>query len=623
MILLFALMYSLASVLLSMLSLGAKMRRINSPTARGNSVVQNDDDAPLTIGPDPEKIEFWRSKSDQEWIEYFAGGDCPLKMDKLWKSQIYILDQIRTEERKAEQKKKKYAKLSEEELARVNVRQGVYLTIEIFRGAGKSRVLMCYIARQLAEDPTIQAIVYCENNNKAVERVSWAKQIFDSERFKEVYGNILKYDNKNKLVSKRMGSIEASSKKGKKSAQGSHPPFIFLDDIWSETENGSPAEFENTRKWMGGLIDTSDGAKCWINLCTRKGDDDFYEYMSHDLKMWNVIRRPILLNDPDPSSYEFWTPTNQDLIKEARELLGDDFDESLYDEGMVERKRRIRVLDKVKFSKGEIYGKCPIPGRFPNGKFSLASVLLRREADPETFETEMQCNPIPAKGRLFDMDEIEYYNPNSLEQPPLIKRILKGGGKTLAFVDPAYGTSKASDFDAIVVITLIKSKYFVREVRFGQWNFRERSKNIIEIMEKWDLTKIFIENDFGQAARDGEFFKIYYPGLKIHIKEYLSRGKGKKYQHLYNQEFGSRLASKIGKIRSKMERLIQQNRFYVPEPSVIDQASAEGINKLLKQMRQFPQCTKYDIIDATAMGIDSLGTKKKSSGTIAKRVRAL
>jgi len=463
--------------------------------------------------------------------------------------------------------------------------------IEIFRSAGKSKLVMGILCYIICENPNERLFLLAEEIKKGIQRVRTIRNMLGSPRIIEDYGYLIN-DSAGKSVRKGKSTelmfechrdIDAFEPTlmaitwQDSQALGYHYTGGVMDDPWSkklQNQEGAKAKWMD---WWGEFQGCLDICRFLYILCTKKGVKDLYLDLE-GLKMFKLLKVPLVQQFPDS-------------IKLLTNKEGD-----IYTGAAIKGKYKITDTCHGKYS-------MTIHNRDPKkGKIKFCIPVLRHN-DPLNFQMEYQQEPYLPDGDVFKWEHANLYNRRS--QDPLVFRFFKqfNSIKKIGIMDLAFGESERSDFNVLLVMALYRRRFFIIDAWVGKWSAQKRIEVIRKFGEKYPGTPLYIEADMAQIAWVKDIRKRVNT---VKIRDFISRGKGRNYQILYE---GEEKASKKGKIHDALAVPWSDGNFYISK-------ELPCLSDLELQLKQFPRCDVWDIIDTLAMGVIVL-RKSMNSAVIA------
>ena len=328
---------------------------------------------------------------------------------------------------------------------------------------------------------------------------------------------------------------------------GYHPDYGILDDIIQSEDSRSAVSGDKLRDWFREVLFPMQMKRLYV-IGTRKGPTDIYDFFKKR-GIFKISTRKALNRIPK-------------------------YESKLDEDG----KRYIIIKeDLTPLEKRELV-------YWPQ-KYTLEDLLLIREViGAEAFSGEFQNDPIPATGRTFLKEWLEYYNYYDLIESDLFR-----GASLYTAYDPG-GTSERADYNAIVTIALILGKIYVLDVKYGHWRPEQAIKKIEETYYTWQepfgkypLT-VGMEAEFLQ----GVFITLgramgldYFPFLPL----YPGRTSGDKIKRISSlNPYFSQHQVLISEQAQGTEEFKKEYLLYDPE-------------KLRKQPRDKDR-TRWDVLDA-------------------------
>lgn len=436
----------------------------------------------------------------------------------------------------------------------------------IFREGGKTVLAEGRLTRHINEKPENNYAIQSENVERSMERLMVVRNhLMGNPRLIADYGYLpLDRDYKrikgawknNQITVKRNliqtdPTLKAVSWKDAR-LLGGHFHGILFDDPWSSKleENNE----KNKEKWFRWYDSTLIGCMehdSWQHIiCTFKGLYDIYR---------DLIDRDIFSVYKQPAIWEF--PTDYEYIKnEAGKIIGVDVrsdDWHISDDG--------------------------------NGRFTIEGFLMKKAQIPDSaFQMEWQLNPLPKKGRLFDWDDVIFFDYTEMPKEDIKKM------RVIAAMDLAFGKSDRAHFTALAIVGYLKGEYYLIDLYMKKGTSKVDKAKMIRLakMDYPTMRRVYIEADFHQAAYI-EDLKALVP--KIKIDEVLSRHEEK----VLKKEDIGKLSPKHVRIYSQIDEIVESGHFWINE-------RMKNKGEFEREFKEFPRSLYDDGIDATGSGMSKL-----------------
>lgn len=179
-------------------------------------------------------------------------------------------------------------------------------------------------------------------------------------------------------------------------------------------------------------------------------------------------------------------------------------------------------------------------------------------------------DPIDRDTAAFKESQVAYFGPGEVQKLPELVN-------TFSMCDPAVSQLKGGDDSTIVTVSIDAiGRWFVREVRRGQWTVSQLIEELFSVYRRWQPQTITLEV-IGQAQvllspihDEEEKRKIYLP-----IKTIKARNQ----------------VSKEARVRSILQPVVEQGVFFIDK-------NMENKEELVNELLRFPHAEHDDIIDA-------------------------
>lgn len=451
--------------------------------------------------------------------------------------------------------------------------------IDIFRGAGKTMLVIWLLIMYLVNNPRLRLFYFSENMRKTIQRVRKVRRgIATNKRILADYGYLL--DDKTSETSRagrgkstdamfelryhgkfdgQIDTIEPSLMAitwDNTDALGYHYDGGIFDDPWSLKLQQQEGSVEKFLEWFTEFDGCLEDCDFFYILETRKAVEDLYSEL-YKMNRWARLTKPLVLSYP--SKIEFVKDPIMDVYTDVR----------VSDDGILE-------------------DDC-------NGKYKFTgskSILIKRKNNPLGFEREYQCNPIMQEGRVFKWKKIHIFN--RMTTHPIIKQMFDRPDtfqNNFMTWDLAFGESKFADYNVILVFRYYERRLILVDGRIGRWpTLSEKLLNLDVLQRRYPAYPVYIEEDVSQTATVKD---VKHERPQYEIIGWESRGKGKQFQQFYE---GDKRAAKKGRIHDSVEPFVNQGRFFMAED-----LESELFEEIKKEMQEFPACTHFDGLDAIAI----------------------
>ncbi len=447
--------------------------------------------------------------------------------------------------------------------------------VQVFRKMGKTVLVIGRLTYAICENPEENFAVQSEIIDRSRDRVMAVRSHLMSNPLliadygylphDKLYHNTKALWKAGEFVIKRDTiqtdpSLKALSWKDSKML-GGHFKGVLFDDPWSaKLEENNEQNKEKWFRWYDSTLVGSLEEDSWQHIvCTRKGLYDIYRELD-DRGMFATFNRPAIIDYPSEIEY----------IKENKKIVD------------------------VKFSDdGKISDDC-------NGRFSMRFFLMQKvQMSAEAWEMEYQLEPMPMKGRMFQWDNMEFY-----ELPDLCKikpGIIDANIRVIGAMDMAFGKSESAHYTALAILGAIRNDIYLIQAYIKKNTSKlDKAKMIDRAKEDYpSMRKVFIEADLQQSAYIDELKQLT---SSVKIEGVLSRHE----QNILKKEESGNLTAKAVRIYSQLDEVVESGRFHIRE-------DMRHFDELKKEFKEFPKSKYDDLIDAIGLGVSNL---KKHRGTI-------
>lgn len=334
------------------------------------------------------------------------------------------------------------------------------------RGHGKTLSVIGLFARDVIEKH-IPILMIVSGPTAARRIYKEFKRILRSVVVREDYGDVADGFNlttgeitlKEELVNYIDPAIKIVGRGG--DIIGSHPMRIHLEDIIQEEFKAEESN-EGLMEWFTEVVNYCAINETKISVTgTRKGVDDFYSHLP--LYNFEILHKRAI------ELIKGHYPSTEDLIKE------------LYDDGSGLMRERILGINIPTDSEYKTLN-CP--------NHPLERLLIEKTLHGESFESQMQNNPLPSTGLYFKTEDfivIEHtkYNANDYVDYYL-------------FLDPAYGTSNKADNTALMVICVMPPKLVIVDGIIDHLTWSEMENWAKHYIDRYNPHIFYVEENFSQ-----------------------------------------------------------------------------------------------------------------------------
>ncbi len=332
------------------------------------------------------------------------------------------------------------------------------------RGHGKTKSVIPLDVRDIVEQYTT-LLLLCSGPSAQRKLFREFKRIITSPKVRRDYGDIIisfsTITGEAYYVDAIQKQIDSAVKVVGRGGDviGSHPDKIHFEDIVQE-EFKSDESNEGLKIWYSEVMEYCANIHTRITVTgTRKGVDDFYS--------WLASQNYEILHKRSIEKLSGRWPTIEDLEIEH------------YDDGS--------GLIRSKYVGIKINGtfetlNCP--------NWPLKRLLMQRTLNPQSFESQMQNNPLPSQGLYFNASDFMIidatkYNNNDYND-------------YYVFIDPAYGRSKKSDYTSILVACVMSPKLLIVDGIIDRLSFPEIEGWLKKYIDKYKPHSVYAEDNFLQ-----------------------------------------------------------------------------------------------------------------------------
>jgi predicted phage terminase large subunit-like protein len=382
-----------------------------------------------------EPIDYKSSLNNDEWIVHYCGRGYEWKLD--------YLTQMRQQ-----------------------MWQAPRVIVLLPRGHGKTQSSIALFTRFLLEQ-RLPILVVTAGSGNARRIYREIKRLLKSPKIREDYGDVVEsFNGVEKEIYLKDGikqSVDPDLKIVGRGGEiiGLHPYWIHMEDIIQE-EYKSDESNESIKEWYSEVVSYCAMDNTRITCTgTRKGVEDFYSWLM--TQNFNVLhKRAIELLSGRWPEYRDCT---EEIITDKTGL-------------------KMSTISDIDISCGEFKTlNCP--------KHSLKKMLLKRVLNLQSFESQMQNNPLPATGLYFDKEDWKVVSRDTYHYNDYVDYYIA--------VDPAYGKSNKADSTAILVLCVINGKLMVIDGIMDKLDFNQIEAYIKEFHDRYNPHLILIEENFLQT----------------------------------------------------------------------------------------------------------------------------
>lgn len=518
----------------------------------------------------PPPTGFVSDKSDVDWINYYL-SDTLLSGHTLYQIQE-VMSEFLNENPRAK--------------------------FEVFRSAGKTVLVLAMIIRRICDNPEERFFFQSVNQTKTKQRIRVIRrELMTNPRIIEDYGYLPADNDPQSRYTGKWSETQLELKRnyngveptiqgiawGDDNALGQHFTGGVLDDPWTRKNQRTNGDFDKFWDWWNEFVGCLDQAKfVWV-LCTKKGVDDIYHEWDTN-NVFATFKQPLVEVMPEEHvDYEY--------VIENGAIVGVDF---------------FNKRDDVTYVPYE----C-------NGKYTIENVLVLKKTitKRDDFEREYQLNPIPPKAKVFKWKYVNWAEPSASDFYGSIPfEDMKRGYHDMFYVaayDPAFGTTRDADYQALVVMGAIHGRYYLLDLWIGKWDKQERIDVFNQYLTKYSWIPVYIEGYFRQMQMIKDLTgELKNKGLRFREVDF-ELASDAKYKRMYENK-GLKRAGKLARIHDIIGSKWFDGNVYVNRV-------LEGTEKFVEFRNEavtFPRCRKIDALDAFATGIYVLSKRGASDGPI-------
>jgi phage terminase large subunit-like protein len=452
---------------------------------------------------------------------------------------------------------------------------------EIFRGVGKTVLVEGRLTRYITENRDNNYAIQSENVERSMERLMVIRNHLTGNPnlikdygylpLDKKYGRIRGAWKSNQITVKRDmiqtdPTLKAVSWKDAR-LLGGHFHGILFDDPWSsKLEENNEKNKEKWFRWYDSTLIGCMESDSWQHvICTRKGLYDIYRSLE-DRSIFSLYKQPAIYQYP--TEYEYLKDEQGKIINV--EVFSNDW--HISDDG--------------------------------NGRFSIEYFLMKKaQVDDSAFQMEWQLDPLPKKGRLFDWDDVNFFEIDKkfkelkthgeetrLEWTPGWRRM-----RIVAAMDMAFGKSKQAHYTALAVCGYLDGEYYFLDgwIKKGTSKIDKAKMVRLALKEYPSIRKLYIEADFNQTNYIDDL-KELLKGV-VRIEEVLSRYEERK---IAKEDIG-KLSPKHARIYGQLDEVTEAGHFWVNKNMKI-------YGEFEREMKEFPRSLYDDLIDAVGSAISKL-----------------
>lgn len=459
------------------------------------------------------------------------------------------------------------------------LQENKYAMVQVFRGAGKTVLVIGDLAYVICENREGKFFVQSETIGRSRKRVQTVRTLLMTNRQLIADYGYIPHHRAYKGVKKTWKAGEFTVKRetisidptllalGWKDADtlGGHKTGGVFDDPWSlKLQKAAPKSVEDWMEWYHTThVPTMEEAEFEYMICTRKGVEDIY-YELEDNGMYAVFKRPAIVKYP--SQYHY-IRTDKGVLVDA-------------------------VVDSDDW---EISDDC-------NGRFSIEKFLMFQErmksSKDTSFEQEYQLNPLPPAGLAFGWDKLKFIDGHHEFYELVEERKKEKYLKVIGGMDLAFGKSARADFTALCVVGYLHPNYYLLDIYLQRGGTLEDKAAMIRRAKQQHpmLSNVFVEADLQQSATVSE---IRAKVQSVAISPVLSRQEETKLRPLKTDEF----SAKDLRIMNQIEFALDGGNLYINK-------NAQHFDEFEREYRFFPRSAHKDVLDALGIGVSKLKTTR-------------
>ena len=346
------------------------------------------------------------------------------------------------------------------------------------RGSLKTTVgTIAYSVQCILQNPNIRILIASETLNQAQKFLSEIKGHFQSERFKQFYGNMLP------ATGWKEGEITVSTRKANKkeptistagvdvTRTGMHYDLIIVDDPHSQKNTTNYDQIEQVKNWYRLLLSMLEPTGQIMIIGTRWDFNDLYSMIQSELS----------------TEYDI-------MVRRAREADGTLFFPSRLTDAFLEEQRK---------EQGEAIYSC-----------------------------QYDLNPIPTSLQVFRESDIRFY-----DEPPEDLSVFMACDPSLTEEEKSKGDYTA----IVVVGIDHKNDWYILELINEHYSPDQINQKLFELYRYWGTSVIGIESvAFSKLLKPAFEKYVWSKGFQPRVEELKSGGKGKELrikslQPLYEQ----------------------------------------------------------------------------------------
>ena len=431
----------------------------------------------------------------------------------------------------------------------------------VFRGAGKSTI--CTVAKAIwyiCVWPDVRIVIASKTVNQAQARPKEIKgHLEGNSLLKEMFGefysktiwNARQIEVAQRTSNDATPTVACVGAKG--SIAGAHFDIEFSDDLIDKTNSHTEVTREEVDEWYSStfspMLDPPDPKYPFRGHRHRVGTR--YHYLDQ---------------------YGRWIKKSEDLVKAGEEPF-----------------LHVNIIPALH----PITGQSPWPERW-----TVKEIVKRRnEIGPIAFGAQYLCSTDAMKGEIFEMDHCQ-----PIPWEDVQKLLDQDKIDTYMGIDLAISEKQEADEFAIVVVgkTVLdgKYRYFVLDSYSGRLRFKQQTKAIIAMNDKWNCKKIAIDAQAYQVAKYQELCDDY-PHLKSKLKPMLARKGDDKVSRAW-----------------RITPLFENKQIFFPEKK-INVAGEVTMDtpfwKLRHQLLLFPSGDHDDLYDAFEYALNVATNKRENT----------
>lgn len=483
------------------------------------------------------------------------------------------------------------------------------ILILVHRGSRKSTNMLRRAKRVILDKGETVVYFSCAGTNVEEYSESIRSELTDPPILR-AYGNVIdpkRTNSKTKMfwihqTEKRLPGLSVGTSEGK-TRMGTHPDYIFLDDVVREDADTSKVQQKNLRRWWSKQVLPMAKSNTQIVVVgTVKGMEDLYGVIAED-PTFTVFKIPAIeefpnggQREPSPTIDDFrWycvyekNEFGKNILKGIANIQGGVVSNDEFDMENWAKKGRIQYYLQDKPELG-----------YDGTRMSLQEFLIRKiSMGDEAFESEYQMNPVAMKEGYLKFKNLRWFDEYDPDLPQRQYRFQN----TNAMLDQAFGDGQASnsDWNALSIVDEVDGQYFILDILIWRGGGYTQKKEMIKgIKQKYPFIRsIGVEAGYMQSE-DVKQLQNDLPDLNIK-PIYQERRKPKDEDGIegpkiaidfVNSDIPVAKRAKVLRIADQWKIKLELERVWI-----FSGINQESISQFKLQWG-FPKCQKFDIIDS-------------------------